>query len=82
MTIGPIPHNFVKEYGRDAGLDEDNLAMFVGVMRDLDAVYLEDLDEQRKINKPVQVPTKPSEYTESERTESPRIRSRVVSGAR
>jgi len=46
MSIGPIPWDKVVDYARFAGLDYDNLGLFVMVIRAMDSVYLEWLSKK------------------------------------
>ena len=48
MSLGPIPWSVIVEYGMVHGLDDDVLAVFVQVIRQMDGAYLEHHARVRK----------------------------------
>lgn len=46
MSLGPIPHSKVREYGKTAGLDSDTLELFETAIRAMDEFYLSWIREQ------------------------------------
>ena len=48
MGIGPIPWHHVLEYGRWKQLDPGMLVLFIQVIRELDEVYLKDLNDKQR----------------------------------
>lgn len=48
MGVGPIPWHRIIQYGERKGLDRGMMEVFERVVRELDEVYLKDLNESSK----------------------------------
>jgi hypothetical protein len=48
FSVGPIPWHIIVEYGDRKGLDRGMMEVFEYVIRELDEVYLKDLNKNRQ----------------------------------